>query len=53
MITEDSLQIRLQHSQEIIFEKAKEYKVMVSLKGKYNKLKVENCWIENTKISLE
>ncbi|MFJ9465733.1 hypothetical protein [Viridibacillus arvi] len=53
MITEDSLKIKLQHSQEIIFEKAKEYNVSVSLKRKENKLKEENCWIENTKVCFE
>ncbi|MGE7919061.1 hypothetical protein ACQKM9_08930 [Viridibacillus sp. NPDC093762] len=53
LITENSLHVRLQHSQDIIFEKAMEYNVLVSLKRKENKLKEENCWIENTKVCFE
>lgn len=53
LIKDNSLHIGLQSSQEIIFIKAKEYKVTVSLKRKDNKQVKENCWIENTKLCFE
>ncbi|MBK3496429.1 hypothetical protein JFL43_16505 [Viridibacillus sp. YIM B01967] len=53
LVRENRLHIKLQNSQEVIFEKAREYKVMVSLKSNDNNLVEENCWIENTKLCYE